>query len=786
MPKITLVEKQDALVAKSGNDWLGGGTGTEVQIENIWRVFSNTGGFFGPGGRELATSTGTSAVALIEGTDFEYGLAIDGSDAGGYDIYDTGDSGSFSSGKCIRVVHDGTNIASGLNLNVIAQNLSGNLAVSPTGTQCFVDPKRGKFLLPRPSYWVKMESDHSIEFPELQEGGSLFIKDYVYDLDYFTGKFGKCLRLMAETGAGTQVRMYPNGITTTLDTGSFSGWVQHYPDNNHFRIHFGGSDNYVKVETNLVSIYLSGSLVTSAAVSTDDSIFHKIYVVWDIDGSLTGGKTVRVFLDGTTTEVCSTTSEWISGYCYLIGSVSEASDVLEKYNEILLDNFKVWNHVVTEDPSWDWGGGSGIEGALHSIYGSNAVPGSLTVGYFYITKTSTPFSLDEPSGGDVEVELEDPSSYSNGFGKFGTGCSKSDYSPFVENVDFYYNEKINGGGAHSIDIWDDKDSGSLEGGTEAIRIVHETTNVATTLALIPYARSLQTIVAPAQDQVSVDPVRGSFCMPRPIFWSKMESLEDYDTIPTILDSTYAGATYENFVVTGGTLGGASVGFTTGGQWNNCLRVAGGNILGAATAELFPIGDNALSSGTASFWISRTGGTESSFYFYLTSNTYVRVQCRVGGIFPSLLHISVNGVNSYVSISPNVDSAPNYTFVYILWDSAGGMSGGATIKAQVWGGGALIGTKTVTTGGWLPDRTKIRVHPSQFASAYIDNVKLWSYPLTTTVVEDGSWDYNSGTGREDSLHPMYGASSSYKPDLHVGYYKSGSTDGLLTYTSPGEN
>ena len=36
---------------------------------------------------------------------------------------------------------------------------------------------------------------------------------------------------------------------------------------------------------------------------------------------------------------------------------------------IYLDNLKIWNHVVTEDPEFEWNGGAGRENALHEMYG---------------------------------------------------------------------------------------------------------------------------------------------------------------------------------------------------------------------------------------------------------------------------------------------------------------------------------------------------------------------------------------------------------------------------------
>lgn len=54
-----------------------------------------------------------------------------------------------------------------------------------------------------------------------------------------------------------------------------------------------------------------------------------------------------------------------------------------------LDNLVIWDHVVSENPSWLYNGGVGRENALHYMYGAPDYRPKLTgpnngVGYYYL------------------------------------------------------------------------------------------------------------------------------------------------------------------------------------------------------------------------------------------------------------------------------------------------------------------------------------------------------------------------------------------------------------------
>ncbi|MDM7926147.1 MAG: Ig-like domain-containing protein, partial [bacterium] len=60
--------------------------------------------------------------------------------------------------SAIRILHDGRNLAGGLGLTPVCRTITGpNMAPPPKGV-FYVDPRWGRFMLPRPAYWSKMES----------------------------------------------------------------------------------------------------------------------------------------------------------------------------------------------------------------------------------------------------------------------------------------------------------------------------------------------------------------------------------------------------------------------------------------------------------------------------------------------------------------------------------------------------------------------------------------------------------------------------------------------------
>jgi len=404
MGKTTKIAKQDASVSYTGN-WGGLAGGNEVQLEDAGNV-SNGSGTFGVATRQLADGSGAGAVGLIEGTDYNNDSRLDTTGGSDVDIYDDSASGSFATGKVLRIVEDGVNVANtstGLGLQVYAKDLT--TLISPPSTQVYVDPARGKFVLPRPNYYAKCTDwTNAITSPEIGQatkvngGGG----EYTTDIKFGNGIWGS----FASTNLYTKINLSDN--FSSFNTGTISLWYKHIQSNSSVDLKFADAsqcrarvwsyilDRYKALNLSDIGGTNTGTIMDNTNIPAVGTVNH-IYMVWDTSNNLTGGKSVRVFLNGT--EILSTTDASLvpTGLFVIIYSVDGATSAG-------LSNIKTWNHVVTEDPSWEYNSGTGREDALHTIYGSangykpvldsSSDPDS-GVGYYYIASTTTPASLDE-------------------------------------------------------------------------------------------------------------------------------------------------------------------------------------------------------------------------------------------------------------------------------------------------------------------------------------------------------------------------------------------------------
>lgn len=132
---------------------------------------------------------------LVSGTHYQYERRLDasltedpnygfnrtdiGDPSGG--IYDTAASGALSTSpnnKFFRIVDNAKNVrftgTNGLGLIIIAKDLSTN-KITPPKTQCYVDPARGRFILPRPNYFCKCDSVDELSNPTLRDEETPFV-----------------------------------------------------------------------------------------------------------------------------------------------------------------------------------------------------------------------------------------------------------------------------------------------------------------------------------------------------------------------------------------------------------------------------------------------------------------------------------------------------------------------------------------------------------------------------------------------------------------------------------
>jgi len=327
---------------------------------------------------------------LSEGTDFTYDVSI-------ASLFDSGINGAFEPGKYFRIVENGKNIvdSNGLALVPVARMIlfSDINRIAPKPYQCYIDPMSGYFILPRPDYWSRLESLDDIGNAEIYgttpsySGSQLFCT---------AGKFGNCIYQYASTENlnGNRFFMYPFGVDeNTSPHGTASFWVRYQPPSsgryyikNHFL--FGNINFYFLSLTSSVNksiLYINNVLFASANINWKNWIH--VYMVWANDRSLSGGKTIRIFINGqeyfSTAELIDT-----SGVIYFLGIMSIV--LSDQYGYNYWDNIKIWKHVVSEDPSWEYNSGAGREDALHEIYGpDNGYRPLLTgpgngVGYYYV------------------------------------------------------------------------------------------------------------------------------------------------------------------------------------------------------------------------------------------------------------------------------------------------------------------------------------------------------------------------------------------------------------------
>jgi len=141
-----------------------------------------------------------------------------------------------------------------------------------------------------------------------------------------------------------------------------------------------------------------------------------------------------------------------------------------------------------------------------------------------------------------------------------------------------------------------------------------------------------------------------------------------------------------------------------------------------------------------------------------------------------LIIRINGS----TVSYTVPTQGSWYHVYAVWDSAG-LAGGKRVRVFVNGDEISstlplpVLTNTVFNSyiNVLADNDLNAVNPDITSSGQMDNMKIF----LGEAIEDHTWEYRNGMGREFALHYIYGSTSNYQPDLTT----SGS--GVMYYYIP---
>ncbi len=321
------------------------------QPSNLKHGFG-TFGNYGPNiGRTLRSDEGTALG----------NYAVDGQSI--YGLFDPGASGAFSSGKYVRIVESGVNVIAGpswngLGLIPYAKNLA--VVYSPPSDRCYIDPSLGRFVLPRPSYWSRMENETNItgyadisEFDPLLEGSVSTYSEgsgesiHEEDNPANDGKpsFGHCLReyWYAKGANNTSIAstsgqrtIYPFGSTypVNIRKGTISFWGRMNID----KTAQSNTEGYGTIYWNMISpalrvriytlvakddeftnaadfnmqadIRVNGSAAGGPVVIGKSGQWYHFYIIWDADGIADGtpgpGKTVILYVNGA--EVLSASS----------------------------------------------------------------------------------------------------------------------------------------------------------------------------------------------------------------------------------------------------------------------------------------------------------------------------------------------------------------------------------------------------------------------------------------------------------------------------------------------
>lgn len=338
---------------------------------------------------------------LVEGTDFVYGQPLN---SGAYNIFDTAIQGLFDDGKVMRIVANGENIVGGsLQLTPIAMDLTNN--VNPAANEVYIDPCLGKFVLPRPIYWNKLGTDWETNDIIGNNQGYHIVNtgsvSYATTTTY--SKFGQGIYCSNSGSTIGGANFYFLGNDPKLSkSGTISVWLNlpHLGAPTYERtdcfIRFGDISVELGTYSN-IGLYGEGGygsaiLVNNSVVSSAGSWkgMNHLYIVWDQDKTLDGGKSIRVYMNGVekmhTTSNINVENSPNFYVRYYHGSTSGY------HGKLNIDNLKIWDQVVSEDPSFEYNNGSGREDALHVIYGSaNGYKPQLTetgngVSYYYTTQ----------------------------------------------------------------------------------------------------------------------------------------------------------------------------------------------------------------------------------------------------------------------------------------------------------------------------------------------------------------------------------------------------------------
>ena len=346
-----------------------------IELEDAKNVSNVATGSFHVSDFNLINSSGE---LLKNGIHFNYGDSIS-------NMFDSNNSGEFDQGKLMRIVINGQNVISKMLLEPIAWNLASS--ATPQNGQFFIDPVRGKFVLPRPVYWSKCTSGEEFVHPELgfvhkpsfySQGnvsypeGRLFLHTTGKGMWDSLGRINPFIENIPDTKEG--FCSFENYIRGDYQSGNkkntgADAYTRYYLTPEIFL------ERYVSANTFSMSLKVNGK---SLPIPLTDNLLHVFGIAWNfnVGGAFNSeGNNVIVYKDGVVLAqfiVTNPPQEKIQPYFELrtriiVGGGNGGYWAPQGHASI--DNIKIWLGDIRNPQGFATMAQSGIEDALHPIYG---------------------------------------------------------------------------------------------------------------------------------------------------------------------------------------------------------------------------------------------------------------------------------------------------------------------------------------------------------------------------------------------------------------------------------
>jgi Concanavalin A-like lectin/glucanases superfamily len=359
-----------------------------------------------------------------------------------------------------------------------------------------------------------------------------------------------------------------------------------------------------------------------------------------------------------------------------------------------------------------------------------------------------------------EIDLNPAARINYGTGYFGDcfPLMNNNLSALKAGTDFIYDQ--------SFSNYDSKDNSAFDS-QKYFRVTANSNNIAKTVAsgglnITPVAKDLTSFIAPPASSFYIDPARGKFALPRPVYWCKLENTDDVlnPSINTISSSTFSNP--QNSV-------SISVFNSSNYKFNNNYNLTGVNVSGTGEERAIkPFGEFYVKGSqkfTVSFWtrVDNIADAYSFLRLYSITDSTKSIEFKCDYLLSGKILLNIdNGLKQSSSLPLG-----SWNLIYIEIDSG-------AIKIYLNGNSSPVISDTSSFD--LSAGTKFIYGlgvTATNAKAYIDNVKIWDHIVSTSVnpaSPNTSWLYTAeNSGIEDALHLIYSATN-YKPvNIQVGYY-----------------